>query len=125
MPLGRPPNTDRDAEIVRMFEDDPNLSDSTVAFLFGMTRPRVQQIRLEAGVVRPRGMHRGAHPFLRRDRERNREIASRYAAGELSGDLAREFGVSSERVRQIVKAAGVALRRRGTSRKPDPAEAIL
>ena len=122
---GRPPNTERDAEIVRMFELDPDLTDTEVAFLFGLHRTRIQQIRIKAGIVRPRGMKPGAHPFQARDVDRNRQIVARYVAGELSGELSRRFDISTERVRQIVRAAGVAMRPGGKPRKAAPAEAIL
>ena len=125
MSRGRPPNTKRDEEIIRRFEADPSLDDGAVARMFGLSRSRVQDIRYRAGLVRGRGSRPGSHPFLLRHLDRNREIAARYPAGETLGDLAREYGLSRERIRQIIRAGGGTLRRPGRPRRPEPMDEIM
>lgn len=40
-------------------------------------------------------------------RPRNQEICKRYLAGEMQADIARDFGMTRERVRQIIEKAGL------------------
>lgn len=68
--------------------------------------PLASQIAAAAQAVR-------RHPGGPAKAERNAAIVAAYQAGRNSPGLAREFGVSTKRICQIVEAAGVKMRPRG------------
>lgn len=50
---------------------------------------------------------------MKQDKQRDRAIAKRFVAGELLREIGLDYGMSRERVRQIVRRAGVTPQKRG------------
>ncbi len=75
---------------------------------FGLNPRTIRDTVVAAGgTLRPWGRTSGQNA------DRNREIARRYASGESSTALAKEFGLSSRTIRSAIKAAGGTLRAQG------------
>ena len=97
---------ERNAEIVARFVAGETIN--ALATEYRLTARYMRLLIEAAGIVVPRKPYTWRKPYTRRDKkaERNAEIVARIRAGQTLRQTAAEFNISTNRVFQIVIAAG-------------------
>jgi hypothetical protein len=100
----------RTSEIVALYQG--GASCCSIARRFGVFTSSITDLLNRNGV-------RAAQPRNkpRLSSERQREVAERYAAGEQSGQLSKEFGVKQATIREIAKRHGALVRKIGVPKR--------
>ena len=100
------------ADMVARYEAGASVAD--LAVLAGIHKATAYaQLKRTGCKMRPKGHIKGCVPSTKR--ERNAQIVARVVAGESQADIARDLGISRERVRQIVARAGLEPHRAASS----------
>lgn len=119
---GKEKHRERNRQIVERVQKGE--STHAVAAELELGQPAVAHICRQAGINSRNERKKWEERQAQERRERNRQIAERISAGETLAGLAREFGLTRERVRQIGRNAGISVRAMKRERNAEIVERI-
>jgi hypothetical protein len=92
-------NHPRDVMLTRFVDVDWSKGDGVLGRLYGVSRQRIHQLRLQAGYARVRKPGSGRHPVISWDEARRRLAAANWSVGDSL--VARACGVTNYQVRRL------------------------